>query len=348
MNNLSEWWCNDNRLIGEDYNVANQYCNRDAGDYTREEWESLKESLKHRIPMGYTLDKHILYVENTATQLITALFDKYMDDETLLITSKVEHEAVLNNVVSHSRVDKDHVILHFTHKGRDINLAQIKQAVKSGKYKRAFVYIIGTQITTGETTSQSVYLKIRDCLIESNITPIMVIDDVHGMYLVPRDYSVFDYVISTAHALARHYDMGILWSKTVENFGFKNCYWVREYIKCLDYLLDRKYKLATFSEVMKEEFHPYLQYDYIHYISDSVPHIFSIKVDCNPNAIYNEDLRKEYADHEVRLETDNNNLFYIRMRGQQFITFPELLEGAIDRVHNTLKRIIAYKEMCND
>lgn len=348
MNNLSKWWCNDNKLSGTDYEIANQYCDKSSGCYNSSYWKYMENSLKERIPLGFSLDNHSLYVEETATSLITSLFDKYINEETLLITSMVEHEAVRLNVSKHNREIKDHIVLKFTDNIRNPNLSQIKQAVKSGKYKRAFVYIIGTQITTGEVTPQALYVKIRDYLLSVGIEPIMVIDDVHGMYLVPRDYSIFNYVICTAHALVRHYDMGMMWSKTEEDFGVKNCGWLSEYINSLDYVLDRKYKLATFSEIMKEEFNQYLDYDYIQYIPDSVPHIFSLRIKCVPSAVYNDKMQKEYEENEVRLETDNNNMFYIRLRGQQFITFPELFESALNKVHDLLNRIILYKESCND
>jgi hypothetical protein len=40
-----------------------------------------------------------------------------------------------------------------------------------------------------------------------------MIDDVHGMFLIPRDYSIFDYILYTAHSLIPNYEMGFLISK---------------------------------------------------------------------------------------------------------------------------------------
>ena len=347
MNSLSKWWNTSSPF--EDYEEINQFCNHNKCEQASDsDWNALTEELKKCIPLGYTLNNHTLYVEKSATALIDKLFDKYIDDDTLLITSVVEHEAVDNNVIRYNRENtENHVKLHFVNGIKSISLEQVKRALFNHKYKRAFIYIIGTQITTGEITPQAFYEELRAYLVNKGIEPIMVIDDVHGMYMVPRDYSIFDYVICTSHAMIRRYDMGIMWSKTKEEFGVHNPYWLGTYITLLKKVLSKKDKLECFSQVMKEEFIKYLHKPYFEYISDSVPHIFSIRVDCPPRYIYTENTWKEFADKEVRLEIRNpkiDNIFYIRMRGSQYLTFPEMFEPAIQLVKGLLEKIMLFKE----
>jgi hypothetical protein len=170
---------------------------------------------------------------------------------------------------------------------------------------------------------------------------------VHGLFLVPRDYTIFDYVISTAHALIRRWDMGLLWSKTEETFGGKYYNWLDGYIYLLSKMQDLQVKLSYFSFVMKEEFLEFLSYPYIELIPDSVPHIFSLKIHCAPRFIYNSELYQECKDNEVRLESGDYNtdeLFYIRLRGSQYITFPEMMPKAIKLVREILNKIVLFKE----
>lgn len=351
MNKLTKWWLNYKELDNDKYRMVNRTC-PELGIVEPDNWEYFEQQVRLRIPFGETLTNHQLYIETSATKLIDSLFDKYMDDDTLLITSVVEHEAVENNVVKHNRVEKDHVKLHYVNGIKDFNLQQVKEAIMQKHYKRAFVYVIGTQITTGEVTPQEFYVKIREYLESKGIEVILTIDDVHGMYLVPRDYTIFDYVISTSHALVRRWDMGILWSKTNEDFGKKYVNWVACYLRCLDIVLDRQDKLAQFSYVMKEEFSKQLAgCTYLQYISDSVPHIFSIRVECPAKLAYTREMWQDMADHEVRIETknyDTDNIFYIRMRGAQYITFPGLLPDAVHMVNSLLDRISILKSTLNE
>ena len=348
MNSLVTGWISHNNFSYEKLEFLNAFCPTDIEwRYNVKEWEKLEKKLRTFIPMGYTLNHHHLYVHRTATDLINGLFDKHVDEETLIITSVVEHEAVEKNLARLNRDGVDHIRLHYYNGIKSLNLSQVKQVIQNKPYKKAFVYIIGTQITTGEVTPEAFYVKLKEYLECQGIKTIMVTDDVHGMYLYPRDYSIFDYVICTAHALIRRWDMGLMWSKTEENFGLHCCHWLSGYIQRLDMILKSQSKLFQFSNVMEETFIQYLSLPYIEYMSNSVPHIFSIRVNARPKLIYTPEEWKTLAGLEVRLETQNyekDNIFYIRMRASQYITFPGLLHPAIVKVRELLERVINVKE----
>lgn len=59
------------------------------------------------------------------------------------------------------------------------------------------------------------------------------------MFITPRDYRIFDYVLYTAHSLVTEYDMGILISKE-HKFGKLALNWGEEYLKRLDIVLNKK------------------------------------------------------------------------------------------------------------
>lgn len=346
MSKLVDWWLQ--YLEIKDLTLVNTPCDYNCTYLTHkpDSYESIAQYLRSEmLGSENSLDDFHLYLGKTATELIDTLFDAYVDKDTLVITSVVEHEAVEKNLDRlNLRGASNHISMHYVNGIRTLNLSQVKFALMQHKYKRVFAYIIGTQITTGEVTPQKFYDKLRKYCESQGLETIIVIDDVHGLYFVPRDYSNFDYIIGTAHALVRRFDMGMVWSKR-EGFGCQNENWIRQYRDRLVPLLQRRDKLAQFSNVMKEEFIEYLGLPMIEYISDSVPHIFSIKVSVPPRYIYTQEEWKDLADVEVRLETKNyetDNIFYIRMRGAQYLTLPSILYPAIEKTRMILDRVVEY------
>lgn len=348
----AEWWNNYLPFNEYELEILNKFAPHTRGDKlcltnpNSEWWQTELYRIRHNIPCSKGLGTNLVLAE-TATFLIDQLFNKYLDDNTLLITSVVEHEAVDKNVERFNRQDKDHVRMHYYNGTKALNLSQVKEALRKKHYKKAFVYIIGTQITTGEITPTAFFIKLKEFLNSQNIESVMVLDDVHGMFLVPRDYSIFDHVIFTAHALIRRWDMGMCWSKEPIYMGCHALNWLTEYNSLLSFFLTRKDKLLMFSQVMEEEYAKYLSSPLFEYKSDSAPHIFSIKVNFPPRLAYSKDKWQEFADKEVRLETrdyEHDNIFYIRMRGSQFITFPELYPEAVRMVGELLDRVTSLNE----
>ena len=208
----------------------------------------------------------------------------------------------------------------------DIRTLNVNKIInESKKYKKVFVYIIGTQISNGEITPQEFFIKLKKMFIENNIEHKIFLDDVHGMFFVPRDYSIFDFILFTAHAVIDDYDMGIFISKSGE-YGEKIYNWGKLYLNMLDVILKRKEKIFYFYEVMTEYFSSLLASDDFKLLNRISPHLFSIKINNKfpcPQRFY-EKLSKIY----IKLEKDGIDIKYILLRGEWFIKRPEyLLEG---------------------
>ena len=156
----------------------------------------------------------------------------------------------------------------------------------------------------------------------------IVIDDVHGLFVSPRDYSIFDYVIGTAHALIRPYDMGLLISKDGK-YGEKNYNWFNDYMIRLKIILKRMNKMRLFSYVLSQELSDILQYNNISRYADNTPNIFSIQ--CF-NLKFNQKMYDDLDKYEIRVEKniEGNDTTIIRLRAAQFITFPELLIDGLE------------------
>ena len=142
-----------------------------------------------------------------ATDLIQLLFDRYVDDDTLVITSMQEHPKVC------SILSKCKNVMHLIDDGKlyDMPLECFVKEVK--RYRRVFVYAIGTSCGNGQHVPQNVFYTIKRMLQLSKVEHIFTIDAVQELFLLPRDYSMFDYVIGTAHAIVPQYDVGMVLSK---------------------------------------------------------------------------------------------------------------------------------------
>ena len=340
MNNLTKWWFDYKKLSPEDYKNINAVCPHK--EILNNPIKYLDGTIKVRrtIPLGDTLVNHNLYVHEEARFLISKLFDKYASDDTLLVISECEHPCVNENTYKFKNV----LTTSYQEKVLQANIDDIRSALVQKKYKRALVYIIGTQNTSGEITPQKFYTSVRDFLISKGVEPIIVIDDVHGMHLVPRDYSIFDYVIGTAHALLRHWDMGMMWSKNEEDFGEQPYNWLYGYVDALSFIIDRFDKINFFSYVMREELSEYIKLPYVEHIPYSAPHIFTLWIDCPAKQLYDQKTEDEYFEKEVELSSgDHDTCTYLRLRGAQYITFPEYFEEAVIMTKAILDKAVAIK-----
>lgn len=278
-------------------------------------------------------DTHEMKCDKKATFFINKLFNKYADDDTLIICSEDEHTSVRDNLKNCKNV----LTLNYID---DICNLKINNIIQKAKlYKKVFVYMIGTHISTGRIVPQTFFIRLKEALIKNNIQHIMVLDDVHGMFLVPRDYSIFDYIVFTAHALIKDFDEGMLVCKKEDTIeGNKGYNWLEEYYKSLQVILKRQEKLRLFNTIMTEYFSKYLIYDNFKLYNNRVAsHIFSIAI---KNKNFDEELYKVLKnEYYIRLEGYNDEkapYTFIRFRAAQFIKAPEKMIEGIELLESVL------------
>lgn len=208
-------------------------------------------------------------VDSSATTIIDSLFNKYVTDDTLVITTSFEHPSVLNNlnkcknvfrICSHNEIFIDELYNVLT------NLDQ---------YKNVFVYINRVPIISNIFIPIDIIKTIKKLLILSGINHYIVIDDVQGMHMFPCDYSVADNIIGTAHAsINKKYNMGILISKTdYVKFDKKG---IRKYLDIIK--IQNRYLplIYQFSMVMTSYYFDLLKYSYYFELSNRIPYKFYI------------------------------------------------------------------------
>ena len=275
-----------------------------------------------------TVDNAQLRFSDSATTFISKLFEEYVDKDTLVISSCIEHPSV--------NLCLDLCDNVFLYQEQDLMNKNTKAAFSEIlKYKKIFVYIIGTHARTSYSTPQDFFMEIRDFCNKNDIKCTMVIDNVQEMFLLPRDYSIFDYVVGTAHAIIRKFNMGIL--ITVGNnkvFGDKIYNWGMTYYDMLNEVLKRKEKLFMFRTVMNHYYGAFLHKDGFRTDDQQncAPfffHVTDIEGKISP------DIRKKLKECEI--EFDDNKV--IRFRSPNFLQRPDLLIKGVNILDSVLEEM---------
>ena len=322
---LLTWWLSKDGLSSEEDVLIHNVCTMDKKFVDEGSYKKLEDEYFERLPFGnIDSDGYDISFSKKATDLIVELFRLHVDDDTLVISSDSEHD----NVKKCLSGCKNRLIL------TDLtNVSMNNILVESKKYKKVFVYIIGTQISNGRITPQNLYIELKELFIKNGIEHIMVIDDVHGMFIIPRDYSIFDYIIFTAHALVLNYSMGMLISRKGLYRAESIYNWGSDYLPSLDIVLKRQEKLRMFNYVMSEYFYFYLKSNDYKLFPNVAPHIFSL-IAINKN--FTEDMCQLLKPYQIKVEYSNQKYTFLRFRAAQYISDPDLLLPGLDKLETIL------------
>ena len=318
--NVFNWWINQNELTEKEKELitVSQKLNTEILITPS---NNIKQNLFKYIPFSETITNYTLSFNDRATTFINELFDLYVDNNTLIIMSDCEH----NNVKEKAKQFKN--ILEV--KDFKLNYEVIKQ------YKRVFVYFIGTQISSGIITPQSFFIELKDFLDQNQIKYTFILDAVQEMFLLPRDYSLFDYIIGTAHSLIVNFDLGILLSKENSKLG-RNYNKEKYLVDLLEIFTSRKYKMQILKYLLKEHYYKYIQTTFEE-IPNGIYNIFSLRIN---KKIFTQEMRDILSKYYIKLEGINNDVQFIRFRSQHYITNPEALIPGIETLDNLLEEIL--------
>lgn len=322
---LLNWWLNLDKLSEEETTIINIHNREDPDLENNDDYNELQDIFFKELLLFSNISSltYKIELQPTASEIIEKLFETYVDDETLVICSRNEHETPAKC----SKKCKNVCIIDTENFDINLYINEIKQ------YKKAFVYIIGTEISAGRITPQIVFDKLKEAFDSLDIKSTIVCDDVHGMFMTPRDYRIFDYVIGTAHTLNKNFNMGFVVSK-IDNpeFGFKASNWLGHYIKMLRVILKRRDKMIMFYKVLATVFEKYLirkEFELIPYVTQN---IYSMYMDKIP---ITKEKWQELEDLFIRIEgfdDDNCPRYMVRIRSQQFITHPDYLFKGMNKL----------------
>lgn len=330
--NILKWWNNSMPLNLYEYGLMDRCRNEDTYNNGDEvDYRLIENHYFTNMPCcNLNLEDWEITVDNCASNHIRKLFDYYVDDDTLVIISNAEHETTMDCFM---KVGDNGMIIDHSKDIRGYNYDKIIDEAK--RYKKVFFYCIGTQISTGEVSPQAFFVDLKNKFEELHIEYTMVLDAVQEMFLQPRDYSVFDYVIGTGHAICWNYDLGILVHKKDSPVkGFKDLKHLDEYNQILRVILQRKDKINIFTRCIHEYFYYLLSRPEFSVIDDAAPQLCSIRT----KDVYFSEAMKDLLDkYEIRIEAFGQKVQFIRFRAQMFIKDNTLLIKGVNILNDWLK-----------
>lgn len=270
-----------------------------------------------------TSNTHRLEVLDCGSDFIRALFKRYADDDTFVLSSTCEHDTTrecLGNVEHKLELYMDII--------RKMNIDDIMTEFKKSGCSKFMLYMVGTSISSGEIVPQEFFEKLKKELEDREIPHVLILDDVHGMFITPRDYTIFDYIIYTAHSLVCDYNMGMMISK-IENepIGMYDWMGLDEYYTRLSIILQRKDKLRLFKQVLTQYFADLLVDDeFFDLFKFTSQHIFSLKT---YKIKFTDRQREKLKEYKIRLGDGNWYQNFARIRFQEFIRqdYTKMIEG---------------------
>ncbi len=346
MENIINWWNNLDPLTSEEKDLLSKclcHVKNDRLEKTKmvKDFESM--GLLNDVPLTSSEEDFIkltdeffsrmpncncthlnkdLSFNSSCTAFINMLFDRLVDNDTLIITSDNEHPSLKKKIEEYPN---KMILNHYT----DIRQYNIDKIIReSVKYKEVFVYIIGTRNDTGEITPQDFFIELKKAFIKNNIKHTIVLDDVQGMFVVPRDYSMFDYVLGTGHAMVNNYDLGIMISNSYFG-GYKAYNWGKDYLERLDILLKRQNKMNIFKQLLEQYYSKELDKNSNRAYAQrlSTPFIFYMKLE---NKIVSEEVTKLLSKINLLLPANTHSpTMFFRLRSHWFLLDNTLLPKCI-------------------
>ena len=348
---IVQYWLNLQPLSNQEKIFISKSCELSQYPLANEhsdKYEKLIEEYFSLMPFSHiSTNTNTIELFDCATDSIKILFNTFCDEDTLIVISNNEHNNVRELVSKQKHVYE----LNFLKEIVNQNFNRFEKVIKN--YKKVFFYCIGTQISNGIITPQNSFIKIKQILINNNVDHVFILDDVHGMFIIPRDYSIFDYIIYTCHALVPGFDLGMCIRKnTVKNLnGFKNYIQLKNYKDILNMILNRKEKFYQFKYIMSQYFNDlfskniFKQSEFL-----TAPHIFAPKLflpyELNKDTCLNiRSILKPYGG--IRLETNisdyNNSItsdIYLRIRESNYFQKPETLIPGLNLIKEILNCLI--------
>ena len=293
--------------------------------YNKNKYKLLTQTYFNYMPeCNISNQNYDITFDTSGTSLINKLFNTYVDDNTLVISSNVEHPSVVTNL---NKV-KHKILLNIFE--ANINLDEIKLKLK--QFNKVFIYIIGTHVINGHYTNQDLFLQLKK--LTKNKQAIYVLDDVQGMFLRARDYSIFDYIVGTGHALIPNYDMGILINnKKYKALGKRYYYWGKKYIKLVKKLLNNKQTLLSFNNIMHQYYDNYINSNKYYEYNEDITAYYLFHINMKYTKLSQDKIK--YIHKHYKIDLDDSQV--IRMRAAFFLIYSNIFKSSISYINQLLE-----------
>lgn len=278
---------------------------------------------------------HWLRLSECATNLINQVFECLYDENSIVLSTMQEHTNVLK-ILENKNVH----YVDFQNDTEETILESCKCAVNS--YNKIIVYMSGTQIKTGRVIDNSFFYNLKKCLGDKEI--YMILDDVQGMFMIPRSYRQFDFVIGTAHSLIEGYDTGfVILKKEIlgrYNIGVENCRWISDYLPLLDIMIKRRQQIGEFHAIMEEYCHDLVCENNFKIYDKQANHIFSF--DCN-KIPFTSNMESAMNKYRISIDSVDGSMrpqTSIRFRAQEVIKYFNIFDEGFTKLQILINQLM--------
>lgn len=286
-------------------------------------------------------NKYRIEIGNKCRVLIKALFDTYVDNDTFVITSNGDHEATL------SQLQKKKYYLSNLFEivnAPDIALEKILAAFKKSNCKKLFCIMVSTAPQSAITIDQDFFKNLKLRLLKEKIEHILILDDCQSIFVVEKNYELFDGFLATGHVLSPIFpNFGLLFTKLPKRCGIINKNSLVELYPKLQVINKYKDKAKQFNHILNTYFLDVLEKTGFKQFKNEAPHQFSIAL---PNVLNTEKYDAKFSKYNIRINPANVSANFIRIRYHEAIIQDptELIKG-LEEVKKYLVKMYRYKEL---
>ena len=230
-------------------------------------WYELENKYKE-LTGSCGLQMFYMKTAENASYFICQIFQKHVDEQTFVVYSPA-HSVIKEETdkISNKYQIKYNDIINF-------DVDKIISLYQNSGCNKIFIYL--PQIIEQKLLLQTFCDQLKQALYNNNIKHVIVLDDVATMFIIPKDYSCFDYVIFTCHSLVPTFDCGLLFCKENVDFGYEDSIKAELYLKPLQIILSKRDKLLLFGQMLYQYFAEELRSDLFYTPEKTTPHIFQV------------------------------------------------------------------------
>lgn len=230
--------------------------------------EFQKRFFNHILYSNISSNNYKVSFDTCATNIINKLFERYATSNTLIITTNSEHPSVVYNL---NKYNDDNII----YIDNMLSIFDIKN--KISKYTNILIYVCATPALSINIVQNELIENIQIMCKKYNKHLVTILDDVQGMFLYPRDYRIYNYIIGTAHAIIPGFNLGFVISNKQDDIC--NLYsqkYEEIFIDMLDHILKYKSLLYQYSMILTQYYSTLLFYNNKFKLYNELPFKFFI------------------------------------------------------------------------
>lgn len=291
-------------------------------------------------------DKYRIEIGESCTYLIDKLFKAYVDENTFIVTSSHDHEATTSRLGNNPvyRVN----IFDTQDSKKSIKVFQdIINQFETSKCTKIFCIMVGTAPHATVTIDQNFFKALKTVFIRNNIPHMMVLDDCQGIFMIERNYDVFDAFLATGHVLSCLFpDFGILFTKLDKKLGYMNKQMLSDLYNKLQLIDKYKDKANQFNGLMTEYFKSFINDTEFKPYTQEANHQFALAL---PQTINNPKYDSKFIKYGIEFNPIDCKDNFVRLRYHEvIIQDADTFIKGLTELKTHLNKLLRFKEMNND